>query len=192
MTENCFLFFAINHQQPMHTLAKFIFFKLMGWEFVGDFPGHLNKFVIIVVPHTSNADFFMGLLIRKIWKEEINYIAKHSLFKPPFGWLFRWAGGAPIDRSKNNDTVTATAAIFKERKKFRLTIAPEGTRTKVDKWKTGFYYIAKAAAVPIVMVAFDFGKKQIKISEPIHTTEDKEADFKGYEAFYEGVVGKNP
>ncbi len=159
---------------------------------MGNFPGHLNKFVIIVVPHTSNADFFMGVLIREIWKEEINYIGKKSLFKPPFGWFFRKMGGTPIDRSKNNDTVTATATVFKERKKFRLTIAPEGTREKVGKWKTGFYYIAKAAQVPIVMIAFDFGKKQIKISEPVHTTENKEADFKVYEAFYVGVVGKNP
>ncbi len=175
----------------MHTLAKFIYFKLMGWKFVGNFPGHLNKFVIIVVPHTSNADFFMGLLVRIIWKQEINYIAKKSLFKPPFGWFFRAMGGAPIDRTKSNDTVTAIAKVFQERKIFRLTIAPEGTRKKTDKWKTGFYYIAKVAQVPIVLIAFDYGKKQIKIAEPQFTTDDKEADFKGYETFFDGVTGKN-
>ncbi|SDN03250.1 1-acyl-sn-glycerol-3-phosphate acyltransferase [Kriegella aquimaris] len=174
----------------MQILAKFIFYKLLGWKMVGSFPGHLDKFVIIVVPHTSWVDFFLGLLIRSIWKEEINFIGKKSLFKPPFGWVFKRLGGAPIDRTKNNDTVAATAKIFNERKRFRLTIAPEGTRKKVTRWKTGFYYIAKTAKVPIVMIAFDFGKKQIKISEPHTPTDDMEADFKVYRAFFKGVQGK--
>ncbi len=176
----------------MQAIAKFIYFKILGWTVVGEFPADLDKCVIIVVPHTSWVDFFLGLLIRKVWNEEINYIGKKSLFKPPFGFIFRWTGGAPIDRTKTNDTVSATVAVFKERKKFRLTIAPEGTRKKVTKWKTGFYYIAKAAEVPIVMVAFDFGKKQVKISEPTYPTDDIKADFEKYEAFYAGVVGKVP
>ncbi len=162
----------------------------MGWKVTGRFPTELDKGVFIVVPHTSNVDFFLGLLIRKVWNEEINWVGKKSLFKKPYGWLFKWLGGAPIDRSKNNDTVSATAAVFEERKRFRLTIAPEGTRKKVNKWKTGFYYIAKAAEVPIVLVAFDFGNKQIKVSKPRFTTDDKEADFKIYEAFFKGVKGK--
>lgn len=174
----------------MQKLAKFIYFKIMGWKTVGDFPGHLDKFVIIVVPHTSNIDFFLGLLIRRVWSEQINWIGKKSLFKAPYGWFFRWVGGAPIDRSKNSDTVSATAALFKKRKKFRLTIAPEGTRKKVGKWKTGFYYIAKAAQVPVVLIAFDFGNKQVKVSEPHHTSDDKEADFKIYEDFFKGIKGK--
>ena len=176
----------------MQAIAKLIYFKIMGWQLVGDFPSSLDKCVIIVVPHTSWVDFFLGLLIRKVWNEEINYIGKKSLFKSPFGFFFKWTGGAPIDRTKANDTVSATALVFKERKKFRLTIAPEGTRKKVTKWKTGFYYIAKAAEVPIVMVAFDFGKKQVKISEPTYPTDDMQADFKTYKAFYKGVVGKKP
>ncbi len=174
----------------MQAIAKFIYFKIMGWQMVGEFPSHVDKCVVIVVPHTSWVDFFVGLLIRKVWNEEINYIGKKSLFKPPFGFFFKWTGGAPIDRSQANDTVSATALVFKERKRFRLTIAPEGTRKKVTKWKTGFYYIAKAAEVPIVMVAFDFGKKQVKVSEPSYPTNDMQADFKEYEAFYKGVVGK--
>ncbi|MGB5818334.1 MAG: 1-acyl-sn-glycerol-3-phosphate acyltransferase [Saonia sp.] len=175
----------------MRLLAKFIYFKILGWKLIGTFP-KLDKCVVIVVPHTSWVDFFIGLLVRKIWNEEINYVGKKGLFRPPFGWYFRWMGGAPIDRSKSSDTVSATAKIFRERKKFRLTIAPEGTRKKVTEWKTGFYYIAKAAEVPIVMVAFDYGKKQVKVSEPYFPTKDKEADFKEYEAFFKGVIGKVP
>ena len=174
----------------MQQFAKFIYFKLLGWSLNGDFPSHLKKCVFIVVPHTSWWDFLLGLLVRKVWNEEINYIGKKSLFDSPFGWFFRWTGGAPIDRSKTNDTVKATAQLFKERNKFRLALSPEGTRKKVEKWKTGFYFIAKTAQVPIVLVAFDYGKKEIKISEPIHPTENQEADFKRYHAFFEGVTGK--
>jgi 1-acyl-sn-glycerol-3-phosphate acyltransferase len=101
-------------------------------------------------------------------------------------------GGAPIDRSKNMDTVSATAKIFNQNKKFRLALSPEGTRKKVAEWKTGFYFIAKAAKVPIVMVAFDFGEKQIKISKPQYPTENKVEDFATYKAFFKGVVGKIP
>lgn len=176
----------------MQQLAKFIYFKLMGWTLVGDFPAAVKKCVVIVAPHTSWVDFFLGLLVRKVLNVEINYIGKKSLFDPPFGWFFRWMGGTPIDRGKNSDTVIASAKIFEQREEFRLALSPEGTRKKVLAWKTGFYYIAKAANVPIVMVAFDFGKKQIKISEPRYPTEDLAFDMKGYKAFYEGVKGKVP
>ncbi|WP_291865668.1 1-acyl-sn-glycerol-3-phosphate acyltransferase [Maribacter sp.] len=173
----------------MHKIAKFIYFKLLGWKTVGDFP-QVNKCVIAVVPHTSWIDFFLGLLIRKVWNEEINYVGKKSLFKPPFGWFFKWTGGAPVDRAKNNNMVSSTAEVFKTREKFRLTLAPEGTREKVSKWKTGFYYIAIEAKVPIVLIAFDFGKKQVKVSQPYTPTGDKEEDFKSYELFFKGVKGK--
>jgi 1-acyl-sn-glycerol-3-phosphate acyltransferase len=175
----------------MRALAKFVFTQLMGWRLLGTFP-KLNKCVVIVVPHTSWVDFIIGLLVRKIIGEEINFIAKRSLFKPPFGWYFRWMGGAPIDRSRRSDTVASIARLFREREIFRLALSPEGTRKKVREWKTGFYYIAKAAGVPVVLVAFDFGCKQVIISEPRYPTSDKEADFKEYQAFYKGVVGKIP
>ncbi len=175
----------------LQAISKFIYYKLLGWKTVGTFP-NVDKCVIIVVPHTSWIDFFLGLLIRKVWNEEVNYIGKKSLFDSPFGWFFRWMGGAPIDRSKKSDTVKATAAIFKERQKFRLALAPEGTRKKVTEWKTGFYFIAKEAQVPIVMVAFDFGKKQIKVSQPHYPTDNMIQDLETYKAFYKGVIGKVP
>ncbi|MGB5667278.1 MAG: 1-acyl-sn-glycerol-3-phosphate acyltransferase [Maribacter sp.] len=175
----------------MHTLAKFIFYKLLGWHIVGKFP-KLDKCIVAVVPHTSWLDFFLGLLVRRVINQEINFIGKKSLFNPPFGWYFRWMGGAPIDRSKSSDTVTAIANIFNEKEVFRLALSPEGTRKKVEKWKTGFYYIAKAAKVPIVLVAFDYGKRQIKFSEPQIPSENMNEDFKTYIGFFKGVVGKIP
>ena len=105
----------------MHYLAKFIYFKILGWKLLGSFPD-IPKCVVIVVPHTHWYDFFLGLLVRRVINKEINYIGKKSLFKPPFGWYFKWMGGAPIDRSKNNDTVAAVADIFKSKKEFRLGI----------------------------------------------------------------------
>jgi 1-acyl-sn-glycerol-3-phosphate acyltransferase len=97
-----------------------------------------------------------------------------------------------VDRGKNTDTVKAVADIFRQRQVFRLALAPEGTRKKVDRWRTGFYYIALEAKVPVVLVAFDFGNKQIKISEPRLPSGDFEADYAQYQTFYEGVKGYIP
>ena len=163
----------------------------MRWQLEGEFP-QIDKCVIIVVPHTHWLDFLLGLLIRKVLNEEINYIGKKSLFKPPFGWFFRWTGGAPIDRSSAQNSVEAMVKIFESRKIFRFALAPEGTRKKVKALKTGFYYIAKAAKVPIVMVAFDFGEKQIKIDTPFFPTDYINKDFRKIRAFYKGVKGKIP
>ncbi len=163
----------------------------MGWKIVGSFPD-VDKCVVIVVPHTHWHDFIIGALARKIINEEINFVAKKALFKPPFGWYFKWMGGAPIDRTKSSNKVESIASIFNEREKFRLALAPEGTRKKVEEWKTGFYYIAKTAGVPIEMIAFDFGKKEVKFSPLFFPTDDKEADFKFMRKFYEGVVGRIP
>ena len=172
----------------MRRIAKFIYFRLMGWSLKGEFPSYLKKCVIAVVPHTSWWDFLLGLLVRKIWNEEINYIGKKSLFDSPLGWFFKWTGGAPIDRSKSNDTVSAVTKVFESKEIFRLALSPEGTRKKVDKWKTGFYFIAKSAEVPIVLVAFDYGITEATALRLI--TEHKEADFKTYETFFQGVKGK--
>lgn len=175
----------------MHKLAKFIFYKLLGWKLEGSFP-KIDKCVAIVVPHTSNMDFFLGLLVRRVLNEKFNFVAKKSLFKAPWGWYFRWLGGMPIDRSKSNNFVEACAKLISNSDKIYLTIAPEGTRSKVGKWKTGFYYIAKTANVPIVLVAFDYGRNTIKVSEAIHTTDDLKQDFETYHTFFEGVIGKVP
>ncbi|MCL6275389.1 1-acyl-sn-glycerol-3-phosphate acyltransferase [Muricauda sp. 2012CJ35-5] len=175
----------------MHQFAKFLYYKVLGWKLVGTFPD-VDKCVIIVVPHTHWLDFFLGLLVRKVINKDMHYIGKKSLFKPPFGWFFRWTGGAPVDRSKNSNTVDSIADIFNQRKVFRFALAPEGTRKKVTALKTGFYHIAKKANVPIVMVAFDFGKKQVKIAEPFMASDDIQNDFKNIRAFFKGVKGKIP
>lgn len=157
---------------------------------IGSWPEGIKKAVVIVVPHTSWHDFYLGLLVRRILGVEIKYMAKKELFKPPFGWYFKWMGGTPLDRTPGQNKVEAIAQTFEGKEEFRLALAPEGTRKKVKDWKTGFYYIAKTAGVPIVMIAFDFGRKRVKISSPLYPSEVKEEDFKKIKAFYKDVTGK--
>ncbi len=164
----------------------------MGWEFKGSWPKGVKKSVVIVVPHTSWHDFYLGLMVRRILGVEIKYLAKKELFKPPFGWYFKWMGGTPLDRTPGQKKVEAIANIFRNKEELRLAMSPEGTRKKVKDWKTGFYYIAKSADVPIVMIAFDFGRKRVKISQPLYTTDDKDADFNKIREFYKDVIGKVP
>lgn len=176
----------------MKYCSKFFLKYIWRWKFEGELPLHLDQFVMIVAPHTSWQDFPLGLLIKWSKGFESNYIGKDSLFKGPLGFFFRWTGGTPVDRSKSSNMVEAVVKIFKKKKVFRLVLAPEGTRKKVDKWKTGFYYIAQGAKVPIVMMALDFENRIIKTSEPYQITNDMEQDFKVFEEFYKGIKGYHP
>lgn len=173
-------------------LSKFIFTKLMGWKLVHDFPQDLKKYVVIAAPHTSWQDFPIGILARNTSGVKINFIGKASLFKPPFGFIFKSLGGTPVDRSTSNNLVDAIVNIFNEKEQFRLALSPEGTRKKVEKWKTGFYFIAKGANVPIVMATLDFNKKEVKVSEPYYTTEDVEKDFEYFHSFFDAKMAKKP
>ena len=177
----------------MRWLAKLIYFKLLGWTIVGNTnfsKDTIKKAVIIAVPHTSWHDFYIGLLLRKVVDIKVNFIGKKELFMWPFGLYFKAVGGRPIDRTPGQNKVESIVKLFEDEQEFRLALAPEGTRKKVDQWKTGFYYIAKAAKVPIIMFSLDFKNKQNKISAPFYPTNDKDADFKFMKAFYDGVVGK--
>lgn len=174
----------------MRYLYRVIFFRLMGWKLQGTIDPSIKKCVVIVAPHTSWFDFLIGLMVRRILRLEINFLAKKELFKPPFGWYFRWVGGTPLDRTPNQNKVDAIAEIFRRKDVLRLAMSPEGTRKKTERWKTGFYYIAKAAKVPVIRVAFDYGKKQVTFSEPFYPTENVEKDLREILEFYDGVQGK--
>ena len=179
----------------MRWLAKFIYFKLLGWNITGNTnfsKDTVKKAVIIALPHTSWHDFYIGLLLRKITNVKTNFVGKKELFTWPFGYYFRAVGGAPLDRTSGQNKVQAIAELFKDKEEFRLTLAPEGTRKKVEEWKTGFYYIAKEAQVPIIMFTLDFQHKVNHVSEPFYPTEDSEADFKFMKSFFKDVVGKKP
>ncbi len=164
-------------------------FRLWGWKFEGQYPYDLKKFVLIVVPHTSSWDFPVGLLARSALRARIKFVGKASLFRPPFGWLFRALGGYPVDRSKRNNFVDAVVDIFNREKEFVLTIAPEGTRQRVEHLKTGFYYIALGAKVPVLMVKFDWANKIVGFSQPFYPTGNLEADMEVITAYFRGIKG---
>jgi len=167
--------------------------KLIGWKAVGEFPNELKKYVLIVAPHTSNWDFIIGVLFRKALRlEKVRYLGKKELFEPPFGFLFRWLGGYPVDRGKNKNMVEEVVKVFESHDEFGIALSPEGTRTRVDKLRTGFYNIAKGANVPIVMAGLDYANKQVVFSKPLVTTDDQEADFNHILKFLRPIKGKYP
>lgn len=157
-------------------IANFLFFKLLGWKIVGEFPA-LKKCVIIVVPHSSWHDFYVGVFTRRILGLEMNFVGKKELFTPPFGGYFRWMGGAPIDRASKQNKVEQIAQLFEDREEFRLAIAPEGTRKNVTDWKSGFYYIALQAKVAIAPVGFDHATKSVIFFDAFEPTGDYEKDY---------------
>jgi 1-acyl-sn-glycerol-3-phosphate acyltransferase len=176
----------------MRALCKSLL-SLMGWKAINSFPYHLKKYVVIVAPHTSGWDFVIGVLFKKALRlEKAKYLGKQELFRPPFGFIFRWLGGFPVDRSQNRNMVDEVVKLFNEHDEFGIALSPEGTRKRVDKLRTGFYNIAKGAGVPIVMVGLDFEKKQVSFSEPLYTTHDQAADFENILKFFRPLKGKYP
>lgn len=171
---------------------KFLFETLLGWKITGTFDPRIRQCVLMVLPHTSWRDFFVGLFARGIIKEEMHFVAKNDFFRPPFGWWFRWMGGAPIDRSKSANHVEAIAGMFASRTVFRVAIAPEGTRRRVNVLRTGFYYIALKANVPIIPVAFDYGRREVRLGLPLLPTGNYEADLKILAETFRNTVGRFP
>jgi 1-acyl-sn-glycerol-3-phosphate acyltransferase len=178
--------------QMKKLLYKYIFFRLMGWKIIGTIEKDVKKCVLMVIPHTSWHDFYLGIFTRGITGIPMHYVGKKELFRFPFGWYFKWMGGKPLDRTGNLNKVDAIAKTFENYDELRLAIAPEGTRKLVYELKTGFYYIALKAAVPIIPVTFNFGKKEVNIGKPFHPTGNYEEDLKSLLYHFKGVKGKIP
>lgn len=174
----------------LRPIYKFLFW-IFGWKVTGWKP-NLEKFIMIVGPHTSNWDFPLGVATRGILKLDIKFLAKKELFKFPFGAYFRWMGGHPVDRSKSTSLVDYVADVFNRNEKFFLAIAPEGTRSYVPKWKTGFYYMALKAKIPIVMVGFNYGHKEVNLQPPFYPTGSLEKDLEIMQTYFRGIEGRHP
>ncbi len=167
-------------------------FSTFGWKTKGEIPD-LDKYVIVVAPHTSNWDFFVGLAARYILHLRSHFLAKNSLFKVPVvGWFLKSIGGHAVDRSRKTNMVDQVVEIFENNNKFVLTVTPEGTRSYQPNWKTGFYRIAEKAKVPIVMVGFDYGNRVVEVLDPFHPTGDLESDIEKMKDYYRTIRGKRP
>lgn len=165
--------------------------RLAGWQMEGQVPNE-PKFVAIAAPHTSNWDFVIGMAFVYAIGLQVQWMGKDSLFKPPFGGFMKRLGGVPIVRSASHGVVDQMVDEFNRREHFVLGITPEGTRRKVEKWKSGFYYIALKAGVPILPGFIDFGRRRIGFGPPFLPTGNIEEDLAAIQTFYADKRGKNP
>jgi 1-acyl-sn-glycerol-3-phosphate acyltransferase len=167
-------------------------FRLWGWRIEGEFPKDIPKYLTLGGPHTSNWDFVLSLLARTIQGADIKFMAKDSIFKFPFGWFFRKLGGYPVDRSQRNNFVQFVIDQYNNHERFAMAITPEGTRSRVDRFKTGFFHIAVGADIPVVPVVFDGKNKIYRINPAIKLTGVMEDDIETILNYYRGVDGINP
>ena len=166
--------------------------KLSGWKVTGRYPKEIKKFIILVAPHTSNWDFPKGIIYN--WSEglDIKFIAKHTLFKPGIGWFFKYLGGYPVDRTKRTNFAQSVVDIFNSKDEFVITLAAEGKRARVKRFKSGIYFIARNANVPIIPTKFNYATKEMHFGEPFYTTDNKEKDLNYLWDYFVGVQGKIP
>ncbi len=165
--------------------------RAFGWTLDGG-PPNVKRAVVVAAPHTSSWDFPFTMAVASALGIRISWMGKHTLFKPPFGSFFRWFGGLPVNRGASHNAVAAAAELIRSNDELFLIVAPEGTRGKTTRWKTGFYYMALEAKVPIVLGYLDYEKKHGGLGELFFPTGDIEADMKQIRAFYANVRGKHP
>jgi 1-acyl-sn-glycerol-3-phosphate acyltransferase len=165
--------------------------RLFGWTIEGERPP-LKKYVLIAAPHTSNWDFPLMLLFAASFDIKVAWMGKASLFYPPWGWVMSWLGGISIRRSRTNNVVQGMVGTFNNLSELVLVVPTEGTRDRVEYWKSGFYYIALGAGVPVVPSYLDFGKKRGGFGPALQLTGDISADMQYFRDFYAPMQGRYP
>ncbi|HIF85563.1 MAG TPA: glycerol acyltransferase [Gammaproteobacteria bacterium] len=173
---------------PLLRVIAIVILKLTGWKAVGEEIGN-PRFVLIAAPHTSNWDFPLMLLVVLKLRLELYWMGKNSLFPFGFGWLMRWLGGISIDRAKSHNVVNETVRQYREHESLVILIPPEGTRSKVTTWKSGFYHIANNANVPIMMGYIDAATKEAGLADLFHPTGNLKQDIREIRAFYSKKIG---
>lgn len=167
------------------------FLQLLGWRIEGEIP-NLAKMVLVAAPHTSNWDWPIGMFAILAVGVKVHWLGKKEFVNSRFRPILTRLGGIPVDREAKHGVVAQTAVQFQQRDQFLLALAPEGTRSMVTRWKRGFYYIAKAADVPIVPAALDYGRKVVLLGTPINPNQEMRDVLLTLFHFYDGVKGKNP
>ena len=166
--------------------------KTLGWKITGVNPNVAKKNIVLVIPHTSAWDFPLGICLRSACNYDIKFVGKSSLFKPPFGLIMTWLGGLPVERNSKSNTTDQIVALFEKADQLCICIAPEGTRKKVIKIKTGFYYIAKKANIPIILTKFDFKNKIVDFGQPRYVLDSINDELSYIWKYFKGVEGKVP
>jgi 1-acyl-sn-glycerol-3-phosphate acyltransferase len=168
-----------------------LWLNIFGWKLIGQAPD-LPKYILIAAPHTSNWDLPFMLAAAAILRVRISWMGKNTLFKWPFGGVMRWLGGIPIDRSRPSGVVLQIVRMLKKSERLILAVPPSGTRKKRDYWKSGFYWIAHTAKVPIVCAYLDYGKKEAGLGLTFIPSGDVRADMDRIRTFYQDIQGKHP
>jgi 1-acyl-sn-glycerol-3-phosphate acyltransferase len=164
--------------------------SLMRWRVEGDVPD-LPKFVIAVAPHTSNWDFVVGMGVMFALDLKITFIGKHTIFRGPFAPVLRWMGGIPVDRSSPHGVVGDAVRAFERVDQRVLAIAPEGTRRRVERFRSGFMHIARGAGVPVLLASLDYASRCVRFGPLLEPGADVEGDVRRVETFFSTVRGKN-
>jgi 1-acyl-sn-glycerol-3-phosphate acyltransferase len=168
------------------------FLQVTGWKVEGSLPAGVRKCVVIAAPHTSNWDLPYTLMVAFALRLQIYWMGKSSIFSFPFGPVMRWLGGIAVNRSQASNLVDSCAqALVNAEGSVHLVVPPEGTRSKTRYWKTGFYYIALQAQVPIVMAYMDYSRKVSGLGPLFYPTGDIDKDMVAIKAFYAPFKGKN-
>ncbi len=175
---------------PRRILGR-LWLRAFGWTLDERLPG-VDRAVLVAAPHTSNWDLPFALAVAWSLGLRMRWVGKHTLFRPPFGGLMRRLGGISLDRAAARDTVEALAGLFEGRPELMLLIAPSGTRSRAARWRTGFYYVALRARVPIVLGYLDYGRRRGGLGELLVPSGDLEKDFEAIRAFYAPVRGRYP
>ena len=166
--------------------------KSMGWKVAGSIPNE-KRILIVAAPHTSNWDFVIGMGALLGLNAKIRWIGKHTLFKPGISWFFRWLGGIPVNRKNPASLIEDVSNMIKKDRGLMIGVAPEGTRKKINRWKTGFLRIAKTTQSKILFISIDAPSKTIKIASTLFTpTEDKESDLEFVKSYFRNFKGINP
>lgn len=165
--------------------------SLGGWRITGELPA-CPRFVLIEAPHTSNWDFFVALLAMFATDLRVSWLGKHTIFRLPLGPLLRWLGGEPVNRAAAHHAVAAAIEQFRVRPQWVLALSPEGTRRRVNVWKTGFHRIAAGAGVPIVPVWIDYRSREIGIGPALNPGRDEAADVAALRALFRREMARHP
>ena len=164
---------------------------LFGWQIEGVLPD-LRKCVAIAAPHTSNWDFFFGICAASAMDLRVSWAGKHTLFRWPFGVFMRWLGGIPVTRGSREGVVSQIVRIMERHERFIFGLSPEGTRKRVERWRSGFYHVACQAGVPIVLAYFDSARKVVGVGPVFEPTGDFDTDIGRIQGFYRDKVAKKP